>query len=60
MVASKLEMDREERLSKRTGRQDDAKAEEEERAYRELKMRKREKHRVKGRKMGSSGRPSGP
>ena len=60
MVASKLEMDREERLSKRAGRQDDAKAEEEERKYRELKMQKREKHRVTGRKMGSGGGRLGP
>ena len=54
MVASTLEMDREERLSKRVGRQDDEKAEEEERAYRELKQKKREQLRAKGRKLGSS------
>ena len=50
MVASKLEMEREERLSKRAGRQDDERAEEEERAY-------REKLRAKGPKRGSSGEP---
>ena len=57
MVASKLEMDREYRLSKRAGRQDDERAEEEERAYRELKLKKREKLGTKGRKVGSSGGP---
>ena len=55
MVASKLEMDREERLSKRAGRQDDEKADEEERAYRELKLKKKEKLRAKNCKMGSGG-----
>ncbi|CAK0785697.1 hypothetical protein CVIRNUC_008908 [Coccomyxa viridis] len=57
MVASKLEMDREERLSKRVGRQDDERAEEEERAYRELKLKKKEKLRAKGPKRGSGGGP---
>ena len=57
MVASKLEMDREERLSKRAGRQDDEKAEEEERAYRELKLKKKEKLRAKAPKRGSGGAP---
>ena len=57
MVASKLEMDREERLSKGVGRQDDERAEEEERAYRELKLKKKEKLRAKGPKRGSGGGP---
>ena len=54
MVASRMDIEREERQSKRLGRLEDVKAEEEERRLRALKEAKREKHRPKSRK-GSSG-----
>ena len=47
MVASKVDIEREERQSKRIGRLEDEKAEEEERRLRALKEAKREKHRSK-------------
>lgn len=54
MVASRTDIEREERQSKRIGRLEDVKAEEEERRLRALKEAKRERHRSKSRK-GSSG-----
>lgn len=53
MVASKVDIEREERLSKRIGRAEDEKAEEEERRLRTAKEAKREKHRSKSRKGGN-------
>ena len=53
MEASRTDIEREERQSKRVGRLEDEKAEVEERRLRALKEAKREKHRSKSRKGGS-------
>ena len=53
MEASRTDIEREERQSKRAGRLEDEKADMEERRLRALKEAKREKHRPKGRKGGS-------
>ena len=53
MVASRMDIEREERQSKRIGRLEDVKAEEEERRLRALKEAKRDRHRSKSRKRSS-------